>query len=125
MKRLLFLLLPIILIILAGCAPESDPADTIIKYLEARIAADTEQLRELSCAEWESQAELQAASFQSIDARLEDASCTTNGTQDGMTLVECTGKIAYDYNGERNERELTSYLAVQENGEWKMCGEAQ
>lgn len=122
MKRILLLLLPMILI-LAGCATEADPSDTIMKYLEARLAADADQLRELSCAAWESQIPLQVASFQSIDASLEDASCSVNGTQDDMTLVECTGKIVYDYEGERNERELGNYLATQENGEWKMCGE--
>ena len=124
MKRILFLLLPIILI-LAGCATEADPADTIMKYLEARLASDVDQLRELSCAAWESQVPLQAASFQSIDASLEDATCTAGGAEDGMTLVECTGKIVYDYDGERNERELGNFLVTQENGEWKMCGEAE
>ena len=124
MKRVLILLLPIMLI-LAGCANEADPADTIMKYLDARLASDVDQLRELSCAAWESQVTLQAASFQSIEASLEDASCKANGTQGDMTVVECTGKIVYDYNGERNERELGNFLVTQENGEWKMCGEAE
>ena len=42
-----------------------------------------------------------------------------------MTVVECTGKIVYNYNGERNERDLGNFLVTQENGEWKMCGEAK
>ncbi len=124
MNRFLFLLLPISLL-LAGCATASDPADTIMKYLEARLASDADQLRELSCADWEAQIPLQVASFQSIDASLEDATCAVNGEQSGMTLVECTGKIVYDYDGERNERELGDFLVIQENDEWKMCGEAQ
>ena len=124
MKRILFLLLPIMLI-LAGCANQADPADTIMKYLNARLASDADQLRELSCAAWESQIPVQVASFQSINASLENASCKANGTQDGMTVVECTGKIVYNYNGERNERDLGNFLVTQENGEWKMCGEAK
>lgn len=124
MKRILLLLMPLCLF-LAGCATASDPADTIMKYLEARLASDADQLRELSCAEWEAQIPLQVASFQSIDASLEDATCAVNGEQSGMTLVECTGKIVYDYDGERNERELGNFLVIQENDEWKMCGEAQ
>jgi len=123
MKHILFLLLPMLLI-LAGCAEETDPSDVIVQYLEARISADTTRLQELTCAEFESQIPAQVASFQSIDASLEDAICSVNGEQSGMTLVECTGKIVYDYDGERNERELGNYLATQENGEWKMCGEA-
>lgn len=124
MKRVAILFLPIILI-LSGCATQSDPADVIMKYLDARLASDMEQLQALSCAAWESQVPLQAASFQSIDAELEDASCKVGGTEGNMTVVECSGKIAYDYNGERNERELGNYLVVQEAGEWKMCGEAE
>ncbi len=124
MKRILLLLLPMILI-LAGCATEADPADTIMKYLEARLASDVDQLRELSCAAWEQQAVMQADSFKSIDASLEDATCKANGTQGDMTVVECTGKIVYEYNGEHNERELGNFLVTQENGDWKMCGEAE
>ena len=124
MKRILFLLLPII-VILAGCATQADPSDTIMKYLEARLASDADQLQELSCAAWESQVPLQAASFQSIDASLEDATCKANGTQGDMTIIECTGKIVYQYNGEQNERELGNFLVIQENDEWKMCGEAE
>lgn len=123
MKRLLFLLLPILLI-LAGCAEEADPSDTILQYLEARISADATRLQELTCAEFESQIQAQVASFQSIDASLEDATCSVGGNDGDKTIIECTGKIVYDYNGERNERELGNYLAIQENGEWKMCGEA-
>ena len=124
MKRILFLLLSTTFL-LAGCANETDPSDTILSYLEARLASDADQLRELSCAGWESQADMQAASFQSIDASLEDATCTTGDTQGDMTVVECTGKIVYDYQGERNERELGNFLVTQENGDWKMCGEAE
>lgn len=124
MKRLLFVILPIVLI-LAGCAEESDPSETILQYLDARISADATRLQALTCAELEAQIPAQVASFQSINASLEDATCTTAGEQDGKTVVECTGKIVFDYDGERNERDLANYLAVQENGEWKMCGETQ
>lgn len=124
MKRITFLFISIILV-LAGCATEANPSDTIMKYLEARLDSNVDQLRDLSCADWESQIALQASSFQSIDARLEDASCQVGGTDGDMTIVECTGKIVYDYDGERNERELGNFLVTQENGEWKMCGEAE
>jgi len=124
MKRFLLLFIPMLLI-LAGCSNESDPAEVAMRYLNARIASDVDQLRQLSCADWESQVALQAASFSSIDAHLEDATCKTGGKEGDKTVIECTGKIVYDYNGEKNERELGNLLVVQENGEWKVCGEAE
>jgi outer membrane lipoprotein-sorting protein len=124
MKQILFLLLPMLLLF-AGCAEQADPSNTILQYLEARVSANATGLQELTCAELESQIPAQIASFQSIEASLEDTSCRADGEQDGKTVITCSGKIVYDYDGERNERELGSYLAVQENGDWKMCGETQ
>lgn len=124
MKYMLILLLPIVLI-LASCSSEADPADVAMNYLIARLEANVDKLRDLSCADWESQVQLQAASFSSIDAHLEDATCKVGGKEGDQTVVECDGKIVYEYNGERNERELGNLLMVQEGGEWKVCGEAE
>lgn len=124
MKRFLLLFIPILLI-LAGCSTESDPAGIAMNYLVARIEANTDKLRDLSCADWEKEVELQAASFSSIEAHLEDATCKVGGKDGDKTIVECAGKIVYEYNGERNERELGNLLMVQESGEWKVCGEAE
>ncbi len=124
MKRLILLFIPVLLI-LAGCSSESDAAGVAMTYLNARLEADVDKLRDLSCADWESQVALQAASFSSIEAHLEDATCKVGGKDGDKTIVECAGKIVYEYNGERNERELGNLLMIQENDEWKVCGEAE
>jgi hypothetical protein len=55
---------------------------------------------------------------------LEGLSCQDAGNADNATLVSCTGKIKASYNGENQELDLSSrtYRAVQEGGDWRMCG---
>jgi hypothetical protein len=110
--------------LLAACAKAGDPADTIESYLKARVASNADELRKLSCPEWEAQAMLQADSFKSMDAKLEDMTCKKEGEDGKYTLVACDGKIVTTYNGETREWALGTYRLVEDDGEWKMCGEA-
>jgi hypothetical protein len=52
-------------------------------------------------------------------------SCKTGDKDDPYTLVTCEGRIVVAYRGETREFPLsdTTYRAIQEDGEWKMCGE--
>jgi hypothetical protein len=43
---------------------------------------------------------------------------------DDSDIVQCDGKIVATYGTEDTEFPLTSYRVVQEDGEWKWCGEA-
>ena len=113
-----------LIVILTACASEGDPTETVESYLKARVESNADELRSLACAEWESQAALQADSFRSMDARLEDLACTTGDEDGDYTLVSCDGRIVTTYNGETREWELGTYRLLQEDGEWKMCGEA-
>jgi hypothetical protein len=113
----------VLLLMLAGCS-SSDPAQVIEQYLQARITSDVDQLRELACTAWESQVMLEANSFQGREAVLEGATCTTGGTDDAYTIVQCQGKIVVTYQGEQTEFPLGNYRTIQEDGVWKMCGEA-
>jgi hypothetical protein len=123
--RRLFMILVGLMLLVAACAPsDSDPSTAMMSYLEARTEADATKMQSLSCAEWEAQATIQAQSFRAMNAELQDVSCTT-GNQDGdYTLVSCEGEIITSYNGENRAWELGSYRMKQEDGEWKMCGEA-
>jgi hypothetical protein len=120
----LFLVLSMIVLV-AACSQTSDPGAAMVKYLEARAAADANAIRGLSCAAWESQAAMQADSFRSMNAELQDVTCQQSGTDGDATLVTCDGKIVTSYNGENREWALGTYRMVQEDGEWKMCGEGQ
>jgi hypothetical protein len=121
MRTLLFLCL---ILTLAACASQGDPTETVESYLNARVESDADELRNLACADWESQAALQADSFRSMDARLEDLVCTQGEAAGEFTLVSCDGRIVTTYDGETREWPLGTYLLLQEDGEWKMCGEA-
>jgi hypothetical protein len=124
MKRLLVIAVGL-LFALTACAPsDSDPSAAMMSYLQARTEADATKMQSLSCAEWEDQAAIQAQSFRSMNAELQDVSCTTGGQEGDYTLVSCEGEIITSYNGENRAWELGSYRMKQEDGEWKMCGEA-
>ena len=121
MRRLFLIALTLIL---AACAQSATPAQTIEKYLQARVASDATALQQLACADWEAQAALEAESFRSANGQLEDMVCRETGQADGYTVVECDGRLLTTYDGETRERPLGAYRLVQEGGEWKMCGEA-
>lgn len=123
MRQLLVLF--VLAIALAACAEEGDPVETVEQYLNARVESDAEKLQSLACAAWEQEAVLQADSFRSMDASLEDVTCQKDGKDGDYTLVACEGKIVTSYNGETREWALGRYQLLQEDGEWKMCGEAE
>lgn len=117
-------LLIVIMVLLGGCAQAGDPGAATLKYLEARAAADVDAIRAVSCAAWEGQAAAQADSFRSMNARLDNVTCEPNGTSGNFTVVTCEGQIMTTYNGENRARPIPSYQLIQEDGEWKVCGEA-
>lgn len=121
MKRLLIVPL---LLMLAACAQAVTPAQTIEKYLQARVESDSNTLQQLACGAWEAQAALEAESFRSANDQLEGLACRETGQADGYTIVECDGRLLTTYDGETRERALGAYRLVQEGGEWRMCGEA-
>ncbi len=127
------LLLVAISSLLTAC--NTDGADTpsgnndaavnaVMRYLEARVATDRSAMQAVSCAAWEAQAGIQAESFRSMNAQLEDVVCTAS-TEDGATLVTCEGQIVTSYNGENRSWPLPVYSVTQEDGDWKVCGEAE
>jgi outer membrane lipoprotein-sorting protein len=111
--------------LLSGCSQAGDPGAATLKYLEARAAANVDDIRAVSCAAWEGQAAAQADSFRSMNAKLENVTCKANGTQGNFTLVTCDGQIVTTYNGENRSRPIPVYQLTQEDGEWKVCGEGE
>jgi hypothetical protein len=124
MRWLLAGLLLALVFALAACADEGDPARTMQDYLEALVEADAGTMRQLACAAWEGQIESQANAFVPVDASLRDVECRQSGERGEYTLVSCDGVIHIDYGTEDTELPLSTYQLIREDGEWKMCGEA-
>ena len=119
-----YLLLGVSLLVLAACAvgEARDPAKTVEKYLQAKINGDAKTLRPLLCSQMEANLEREAMAFSSVTGvRLDGMACERQGAGD---TVRCRGKIVALYGAQQTEFPLTSYRVVQEDGEWKWCGEA-
>jgi hypothetical protein len=123
MKKLLLLslLLPFLLAACGG-GTAVDPARTVENYLQAKADGDAETIRQLLCSEMEGALERESRAFDSVTGvHIEEMACTWEGDSD---TVRCTGAIIATYGAEDTEFPLTAYRVVEEDGEWKWCGEA-
>jgi hypothetical protein len=117
----------IALVILTACAsaaPNSAPA-AIEAYFKALVAKNSTAAINASCANWEDDAKQEADAFAAVAPSLSGLSCSVTGTDPDGTLVTCEGVINVTYNNEAQVISLADngpYLAVEENGEWRMCG---
>jgi hypothetical protein len=123
--RLVFIL--ITALILAGCsngASTEDAGPAIEAYLESLIAKDPVEAVTLSCLDWEESARAEALSLEAVEVQLQGLACQATGEQGEYTVVDCEGVLIANYGGEDQTIELgdRSYLAVVEDGVWKMCG---
>lgn len=122
MKRIGLFLLLLTLAACGGGASGGDPADVVERYLTAKVAGDGDALRPLLCSPMEALFSREVNSFSTVEgARLENMECTRQGDSD---VVTCTGEIVATYGTETNRFPLASYRVVQEDGEWKWCGES-
>ncbi|MBE2220661.1 MAG: hypothetical protein IAF02_03925 [Anaerolineae bacterium] len=122
MKKI-FLLCLLLTLLLAACGSSSasDPAQTVEAYLQAKADGDATTIQQLLCSEMEGVLERESRAFESVSGvHIEGMACT----DEGSGKVSCTGKIVATYGTEDTEFPLTAYRVVQEDGEWKWCGES-
>lgn len=111
-----------LLLVLTACGGGTDPGKVVEQYLQAKITGDKETMRGLLCSDMEANLDEEAASFASVSgADITGMTCARDGDKNE---VRCTGTIVAIYGTEKTEFPLTSYNVVQEDGEWKWCGEA-
>lgn len=119
-----FGLLILITLVLAGCGTEgtnNNSAESVVEaYLQAKVDSDADTIRNLICSDLEANIERETASFASVEASIEGMECISEGN-----IVSCTGEIVALYGTENREFPLTSYNVVQEDGEWRWCGEGE
>jgi len=126
-QYLLGISLVLVLLVILGCS-SSKPAEpgiaAIEAYLQALIDKDVNQMINMSCSGWESQARLEYDSFAAVDLSLEEIDCQSGGQEDSYAFVSCTGRIIASYGEEDLIIELSErvFKTVEEGGEWRMCG---
>ena len=109
-------------LILVACGGGGDPAEAVEGYLQAKVEGDAEQIRALLCSEMESVLDREIHTFDSVTGvTIEGMACQRVGDGD---VVDCQGTIVALYGSEETEFPLVAYRVVEEDGEWKWCGEA-
>jgi hypothetical protein len=121
------LILLLMTLALAACGGEGNPADTVERYLQAKVDGDRQQIQADLCSEMESSLEYEARTFESVSGvELDGMACQQVGDAvDGQAVVSCDGRIVALYGAEETEFPLVAYRTVQEDGQWKWCGEAE
>ena len=114
------------IILLTACSSSNSdaPAQAVEDYLNTLVAKDADRLPTLVCGDWEEDALIELDSFQAVTARLDNVACAQIDTDGGTALINCTGNIIATYNEEDQEIDLSliTYQAVQQGGEWLVCG---
>jgi len=121
-KRILLILA---VLFLTACSGGSGNAAIVVQqYFTALAEKDVDQVVALSCAAWEESARMDADTFSLYPVTAENIACQVSGVEGDVTVVDCTGKLVLDYNGDLEEINLAdrSYLVVSAGGEWRMCG---
>ena len=117
-----FILLTLFLLLLIACAGNTADAGPVVEqYMEAKVNGDTETIQQLLCSEMEQFLERETMTFASVQGvRIDNMSCQQVGETDTVT---CEGEIIAQYGAEENVFPLASYRVVEEDGEWRWCGE--
>jgi len=126
MRRALILSTLLMLFVLTGCAKKATAPQAIEDYLKAKVSGNEDKLVGLSCKAQEAQAALDVVPFQSVEAKIDGLRCQQSGQDGDYTLVTCEGTLVIQYRGEDPRSQSlsgTTYRALKEDGDWKMCGE--
>lgn len=122
MKKIMLAILLLLVFTACSSGTGADPSATVEKYLQAKADSDASTISQLLCSEMEAVLERESRTFESVSGvHIEDMACEQVG--DSQT-VTCEGKIVATYGTEDTEFPLASYRVVEEDGEWKWCGEA-
>lgn len=122
MRRVLLLLVGLLAFVACSAGGGGDPVTTVEDYLFAKVTSDVDQIRALLCSEMESVLERETRTFESVTGvEIEDMSCLQDGDSN---VVRCEGQIVALYGAEETHFPLVSYRVVEEDGQWKWCGEA-
>ncbi len=124
MKRFIFLVL-IMAAVLAGCSGgKSGAVGAVNSYYQAIIAQNSDQLKNVTCADFLTTAQTELDSFQGVKTELQGFNCQEAGKEGENTLVKCAGKIVATYGSDKMDFPLADrvHKVLNQNGSWKVCG---
>ncbi|MCA9890158.1 MAG: hypothetical protein KC546_17385 [Anaerolineae bacterium] len=96
-------------------------AAAVEAYLTAKVANDEDGIRRYLCSAMESNLDREVQSFSGVEASIDGMACSLD---EGGETVTCAGTIVAVYGGENRDFPLGTYSIVEEDGEYKWCGEA-
>lgn len=122
-KILLTVIIFSALILLSACAA-SGPDKAIAAFWQALVSKDSAQVSSLSCAAYEPEAKTTLESFNAVETKLKDLSCSVISQEGDTASVSCSGSIIATYGSEDMTIDLAArtYTAKKEGGDWRMCG---
>ena len=122
-KILLTVIIFSALILLSACAA-SGPDQAVAAFWQALVAKDSAQVSSLSCAAYEPEAQTTLESFNAVETKLKDLSCSVLSQEGDTASVSCNGSIIATYGSEDMTIDLAArtYTAKKEGGDWRMCG---
>jgi len=125
MKKIVFTLLSISIIIISGCGSkkESNAAAAAENYIIALAEKNKSQVVASSCKEWEESATLEVDALLSVDAEVTGLKCEITAEDDTGTFVVCSGSLDLTYDDEIRAIDLSrrTYILRQEDGQWRVC----
>lgn len=107
---------------------KSGAVTAVENYLTLLVNKDETNFALSLCPAYEGDGMREFRSFGAVDASLKDVVCAEDGSDGETVFVLCTGTIELVYQGEETRgldlsREV--YRAVQDDGEWKVCGKGR
>ncbi len=117
-------LLVLVTLVISACGVSGVPELIVEDYLTAVAAGDDVHAANLSCAEWEGRARMDADSFINVQTTIEEMHCEVISQTQTTAEVHCTGRIVADYQGENQTIDLSlqTYRLIAEGGVWRFCG---
>jgi hypothetical protein len=119
------LLVAILSLLISACSKATDPAAKAVEdYLTALVNKDPTHLSALSCADWESSAQLELDSLQAVATKLQGLSCSVTSKNGIMSKVICQGSIVTTYNNDNQQLDLSArtYQVIHQGGDFLVCG---
>lgn len=125
MKKIIFALLSISIIVLSGCGSREqlNAAAAAENYIIALSEKNKAQVIALSCKDWEESATLEVDALLSVDAAVTELNCEITGEDNTGTYVICSGSLDLTYDDEIRAIDLSrrTYTLRQEDGQWRVC----